>query len=93
VIAEKDQQGKTLYYVLEGMQDKKDFITQKLSFDLELQHGYSAVNNDKRYRTYTTRKKDYPYGPNNYRPARPYPYRPEHYMPDVYPIILYNKEQ
>lgn len=93
VIAEKNQQGQTLYYVLEGMQDKSNVITQKISFDLELRHDYSAANNDKRYRTYSTRKKDYRYGPDNYRPARPYPYRPEHYLPDLYPVILYGKEQ
>ena len=30
VIAEKNQQGKTAYYVLEGMVDKKDVVTQRI---------------------------------------------------------------
>jgi hypothetical protein len=93
VVAEKDQQGKTSYYVLEGMQDKKNIITQKISFDLELQHNISATRHDTRYKSYSTRKKDYIYGPDNYRPAREYPYRPEQHMPDIYPVILYDKER
>lgn len=93
VVAEKDQQGKTSYYVLEGVQDMKNVITQKISVDLELQHNNAVMRHDMRYSSYSTRKKDYIYGPDNYRPARQYPYRPEQYMPDIYPVILYNKER
>ena len=93
VIAEKDQQGKTAYYVLQGIQDRRNVITQKLSFDIELRHPVPAADNDKRYRSYSTRRKEYVYGPDSYRPSRQYPYRPDYYMPDIYPVILYNNEQ
>ena len=92
VITEKDQDGKTAYYVIEGMVEKKDLVTQKLSFDLELQ-AYAAVKDDDRaYRSYSTRRKDYRYGTKRFRPPRQYPNRPDQYMPDIYPVILFNKD-
>ena len=93
VIAEKNQQGKTAYYVLEGMVDKKDVVTQKISLDLELQHSASRRSNDSAYKSYSTRKKDYTYGPDRYRPSGQYPYHPNPYMPDIYPVIMLDKER
>jgi hypothetical protein len=93
VIAEKNQQGKTAYYVLEGMVDKKDVVTQKLSLDLELQHSTSRRGHDSAYKSYSTRKKDYTYGPDRYRSSGQYPYPPDPYMPDIYPVIMFDKER
>ena len=90
VIAEKDDNGKTAYYVLEGQVDSKDVITQKLSFDLELLPAQSMKNRDPRHRSYSTRPRDYSYGPDSYR-QRQYPYYPDQYMPEVNPVILFNK--
>lgn len=93
VIAEKNQQGNTAYYVLEGMVDKKDVVTQKISLDLALQHSTSRRGNDGAYKSYSTRKKDYTYGPDRYRPSGQYPYPPDPYMPDIYPVIMFDKER
>ena len=93
VIAEKDQHGKTAYYVLEGMVDNKDVVTQKISLDLELQHGTSRRGNDSAYKSYSTRKRDYTYGPDRYRPSGQYPYHPNQYMPNIYPVITFDKER
>lgn len=93
VIAEKDQHGNTAYYVLEGTVDKKEVVTQKISLDLELQHSASRRGNDSAYKSYSTRKKDYTYGPGRYRPSGQFPYNPNQYMPDIYPVILFDKER
>jgi len=93
VIAEKDKDGNTAYYVLEGMVDKKDVVTQKLSLDLELQQSASSKGNNTGYRSYSTRKRDYTYGSDRYRQSGQYPYHPNRYMPDIYPVILYDKER
>ncbi len=93
VIAEKDQQGNTVFYVLKGMVDKKDVNTQRISFDLELQGNIAASSNTSGYRTYSTRKQDYIYRPDRYPSPRPYPYPPNQYTPDIYPVILYNNER
>ncbi len=93
VIAEKNQQGKTAYYVLEGMVDKKDVVTQRITLDLELQHSTSRRGNDSAYKSYSTRKKDYTYGPDRNRPSGQYPYHPNQTMPDIYPVIMFDKER
>ena len=93
VIAENDQQGKTAYYVLEGMVDKKDVVTQKISLDLELQHNTSRRGNSSAYKSYSTRKKDYTYGPGRYPPSGQHPYPPHRYMPDIYPVIMFDKDR
>jgi hypothetical protein len=93
VIAEKDQQGKTAYYVLEGMVDKKDVVTQKISLDLALQRSTSRRGNNSAYRSYSTRKKDYTYGPDRYPPSGQHPYPPNRYMPDIYPVIMFDKDR
>jgi len=92
VIAEKDKDGNTAFYVLEGMVDKKDLVTQKLSLDLELRHTASSKGNDEAYRSYSTRRRDYTYGPDRYRQSGQYPYHPNQYMPDIYPVITLDKE-
>ena len=91
VIAEKDKDGNTAYYVLEGMVDNKGLVTQKLSLDLDLQHNASRIGNNKGYRSYSTRKRDYTYGPDMYRQPGQYPYHPNQYMPDIYPVITLDK--
>jgi len=93
VIAEKDQAGNTAYYVLEGMVDSKDVVTQKLSLDLEIQHSTSRRGNDSAYKSYSTRKKDYTYRPDMYRQPGQYPYHPNQYMPNIYPVITFDKER
>ena len=93
VIAEKDGDGSIKYYVLEGMVDNKDLVTQKISLDLELKYNASGKDNDTGYRSYSTRKKDYSYGPGSYRQSGRYPYHPNHYMPDIYPVIPFDQER
>lgn len=93
VIAEKDQQGNTVFYVLEGTVDKKDINTQRISFDLELQGNIATSSNNTGFRTYSTRKQNYTYGPHRYPFSRQYPYHPDQYAPDIYPVILYNNER
>ena len=94
VIAEKDQQGKTAYYVLEGMVDKKDVVTQKISLDLALQRSTSRRGNNSAYKSYSTRKKDYyTYGPDRYPPSGQHPYPPNRYTPDIYPVIMFDKDR
>lgn len=90
VIAEKDQTGNTAYYVLEGMLENKDIVTQKLSFDLELANNATVKARETGYRSYSTRRKEYPYAADRYRQSRQYPYHPDQYMPDIYPIIMHN---
>jgi len=92
VIAEKDRDGNTAYYVIEGMADEKDLVTQKLSLNLELQHKASMMGNDSRRRSYSTRTKDHTYGPETYRQSGRHPYHPNRYMPDIYPVITLDKE-
>jgi len=93
VIADKDEQGKTAYYVVEGLPEKNDVVTQKLSFDLELHDDVDSTRQGKRYRTYSTRGDDNAYRQRGYGTGRPYRYPPEYYMPDIYPVILYDKER
>jgi len=93
VIVEKGQDGNTAYYVLEGMVENKDLVTQKLSLDLDLQHNASRKDNNKGYRSYTTRRKDYTYGPDSYPQSGQYPYHPNQYLPDIYPVIMFDKER
>jgi hypothetical protein len=93
VIADKDEQGKTAYYVVEGLPEKNDVVTQKISFDLELHANVDSSDRGWRYRTYSTRRNDNAYRQQVYGPGRQYPYPPEHYMPSIYPVILYDKER
>jgi hypothetical protein len=93
VIAEKNQQGETAYYVLEGIVDNKDVVTQRISLDLEFRNSTSRRGNDSAYKSYSTRKKDYTYGPDRYRSSGHYPYHPDPYMPDIYPVIMFDKER
>lgn len=94
VIAEKDQQGKTIFYVIEGMANKKDLITQKLSFDVEIPTQVSADLDSNRRRTYSTRNRLNQYDAGRYRPYRrhPEPYYNDRYYPDISPVILFNKK-
>lgn len=90
VVAETDQQGQVQYFVLDGLIDKNDVVTQKISFDMQLYPDGSVAADRPDGRVYSTRKRDHRYGPNRSRPADPYlPYR-GHYMPDIYPLILMN---
>jgi len=93
VIAEKDQAGNIAYYVLAGKVDEQAVVTQKLSFDLELQHNAAVKSSDTGYRTYSTRNRDYTYRPDGYRPSTQYPYHPDQYMPNIHPVILYDKQR
>lgn len=94
VIAEKDPQGKTIFYVIEGMANKKDLITQKLSFDVEIPMQVSADFDHSKRRTYSTRSRLNQYDADRYRPYRrhPEPYYNGRYYPDISPVILFNKE-
>ncbi len=95
VIAEKDQQGNTVFYVIEGMANKKDLITQKLSFDVEIPTDAAAGLNQHGNRTYSTRSLFYQYGTDRYRPYRRRhdPYYNDRYFPDISPVILYNQKR
>jgi hypothetical protein len=93
VITDKDEQGRTAYYVVEGLPEKNDVVTQKISFDLELHTTIDSTRQGKRYRTYSTRTNDNAYRQRGYESGRPYRYPPEHYMPDIYPVILYDKNR
>ncbi len=93
VVVEKDPQGRPVYYVLDGIVDKKDVVTQTISFDMELKHNATAKTGDSGRRVYSTRKRDYPYGPDRYPPPSQYPAYPGRYMPDIYPVILFDKHQ
>lgn len=92
VVAEKDKDGKTAYYVLEGMVDSKGLVTQKISLDLELQHNAFWKGKGKGYRSYSTRKKDYSYGRDMYRQPGQSSYHPNQYMPNIYPVITFDKQ-
>lgn len=92
VIAEKDEDGNTAYYVLEGMADDNKFVTQTLSLDLELQHHASMMSNHSKRRTYSTRTKDDTYRPDAYQQPAQYPCPPAPYMPDIYPLIMLDKQ-
>jgi len=93
VIADKDEQGRTAYYVVEGLPEKNDVVTQKISFDLELHTNIGTTHQGKRYRTYSTRSNNNAYRPRGYESGQPYTYPPEHYMPDIYPVILYDRHR
>ena len=93
VIAETDEQGRTAYFVLTGLPEKKEVVTQKLSFDLELHSNAGSTRQGKRYRRYSTRPNDNAYRQREYGSGRHRHYPPEHYMPDIYPVILYGKER
>lgn len=93
VIADKDEQGRTAYYVVEGLPENKDVVTQKIFFDLELHTNIDSTRQGKRYRTYSTRRHDNAHRQRGYESGRPYTYPPEHYMPDIYPVILYDRHR
>ena len=93
VIADKDEQGRTAYYVIEGLPEKNDVVTQKISFDLELDRSLDSSRLGKRYRRYSTRTNENAYRQRGYGSGRPQHYPPEHYMPDIYPVILYDKNR
>ena len=92
VVAERDKDGNTAYYVLEGMVDSKGLVTQKLSLDLEFQHDVYSRGYDRGYRSYSTRMKDYTHAADMYRQSGQYPYYPNQYMPRIYPVITLDKE-
>ena len=93
VIADKDEQGRTTYYVIEGLADKNDVVTQKISLDLELHTKVDSTHPGKRHRTYSTRNNNSAYRQRGYDSGRPYYYPPEHYMLDIYPVILYDNKR
>jgi len=93
VIAEKDPAGNTAYYVPAGVVDKQNVVTQKLSFDLELQQSVAVTGSNMGYRSYSTRSRGGTYRPDRYRPPRSYPYHPDQYMPDIHPVILFDKKR
>lgn len=93
VVVEKDPQGRPVYYVLDGLNDKNDLVTQKISFDMELQNKSSANTGHSGSRVYSTRRREDPYGAGRYPPAGQYPAYPGPYMPDIYPVILFDKHQ
>ena len=93
VIADKDERGRTTYYVIEGLPDKNDVVTQKISFDLELEGRFDSSRLSKRYRRYSTRTNENASPQRRYDSGRPHYYPPEYYMPDIYPVILYDKNR
>jgi hypothetical protein len=93
VIVDKDDQGRTAYYVMEGLPDKNDVVTQKISFDLELHTNVDSTRQGKRQRMYSTRRGDNAYRQRGYDSGRQHHYPPEYYMPDIHPVILYDRER
>ena len=92
VIVEQDKQGNARYYVLDGIVDDSNVVTQKIAFDLELPQQSVETGRKPAGRRYSTRRRDTGYGSSGYKRYRRYPY-PEHYMPDIYPVILFDKHQ
>lgn len=91
VIAEKTPDGNTEFYVIEGMVDNKNVVTQKLSFDVELTTNASSQRVNKRYKSYSTQKNYYDPRYNRSLPGRSRPYYNHQYMPDIHPVILFNE--
>lgn len=91
VIAEKNPDGNTEFYVIEGMVDKKNVVTQKLSFDVELTTNVTSQRVGKRYKSYSTQKNYYDPGYNRLLPGRSRPYYNHQYLPDIHPVILLNE--
>ena len=93
VVVEKDPQGRPVYYVLDGVIDRKDVVTQKISFDMVLQNKSSANTGHSGSRVYSTRRREVPYGAGRYPPSGQYPAYPGPYMPDIYPVILFDRHR
>ena len=91
VIAEKTPDGNTEFYVIEGMVDKKNIVTQKLSFDVELTTNASSQHANKGYKSYSTPQPYYDPRYNRSLPGRSGPYYNHQYMPDIHPVILLNE--
>ena len=90
VVAEKDAQGRIRYFVVDGLVDQSNVVTQKISFDMQLQPDTSAADRPGS-RAYSTRRRGDRYRPDRYYPATQYPPYPGHYVPDIYPLILMDK--
>ena len=87
VVVEKDAQGRTQYFVLDGVTAQDDLVTQKLSFDMALQPERPAQAGQPTGRVYSTRRRQQPPQPGGYPPY------PPHHMPDIYPVILFDKHR
>ena len=93
VVVEKDAQGRPRYYVLDGIIDNNNVVTQKISFDMALQHKPAAGFERQGRRVYSTRRREDRYTDDRYNPAGPYPPYRGYYMPDIHPVILFGKDQ
>jgi len=89
VIAEKDAQNNTIYYVLEGVVDRNNIVTQKISFDITLSPNESSAGLADGYRTYSTRRRGSTHERDMRRPRGYYRYPPGR-MLDIYPVIIYD---
>ena len=87
VVVEKDQRGRPSYFVLDGVRSNQGVVTQRISFDMELQPNRSGS------RFYSTRRRDNPPDSDRHTPHIQSPYPPGPYMPDIYPVILYDRHR
>ena len=93
VIVDKDAQGRYQYYVLDGIMDNKDVVTQRISFDMELRRDAPVAAERKKGRVYSTRGRGGRYGDNKYYPPNRYPPYPGDYMPGIYPVIVFDEDR
>ena len=84
LVVEKDAQGRTQYFVLDGVTEQRDVVTQKLSFDMALQPGLPGQENQRPGRVYSTRRREQAPQPG---------WHPPYYMPDIYPVIPLDKHR
>ena len=92
VIIEKDARGRPRYYVLDGIMDDGDVVTQKIAFDMELHQDSSARTVPQENRAYSTRRRNHRPGGDGYFPAGPYPPYPGYYLPEIYPVIQFDTD-
>ena len=91
VVVEKDRQGRPRYFVLDGVLENKDVVTQRISFDMELLPNASARSGHSGSRVYSTRRSDRPLGPGRYLPPVQHP-PPGQYRPGIYPVIVFDNQ-